>query len=78
MRALWDTSAVRIEPAETEPTHLDRLTRIVTQHLSQIDAPPELADRPWSRGCSTSTSATPTPIPAIAGRGSRGRASGAA
>lgn len=46
MQALWDTSAVRIEPAETEPTHLDRLTRIVAQHLSRIDAPLELADRP--------------------------------
>jgi hypothetical protein len=46
MKALWDPHAVRIEPAEDEPSHLDRLTRIVKQHLSQIDAPPELADRP--------------------------------
>lgn len=46
MQALWATSAVRIEPAEVEPTHLDRLTLIVKMHLLRIDAPAELADRP--------------------------------
>lgn len=46
MQARQDIYAVRIEPAEVEPTHLDRLTSIVKLHLRRIGAPENLADRP--------------------------------
>lgn len=61
MQALCDTSTVRIEPAEVEPTHLDRLTSIVKQHLPRIDAPAELADRPLAEMLQYIYEADPNP-----------------
>jgi hypothetical protein len=61
LEALWDTDTVRIEPAETEPTHLARLTSIVQQHLSKGSAPPGLKDRPLAEVLQYICEADPNP-----------------
>lgn len=61
MEALWDTSSVRIAPAETEPTHLERLTSIVQQYVSKDAAARELADRPLAEMLQHIYEADPNP-----------------
>lgn len=39
----WDASCVRLEAAEDEPTHLDRVTGLLRDYLPRIGAPAELA-----------------------------------